>query len=93
MCIYGYDFVMGKYINYFVIWDYVEVEGIVFDGKWIVVECGIKKEGEWDLLFDICWFDFVLNGRLLCLIVGMVLGGMSKVSNLVVSLDGKVIVF
>ncbi|CAN7654605.1 hypothetical protein LJR219_005192 [Phenylobacterium sp. LjRoot219] len=74
--------------------EYAEAEGVSPDGKWTTVECGTRsREDELTPPFDICRLDLEPNGRYSRLIIGTVPGATKKVSNPVVSPDGKFIAF
>lgn len=93
MRIYGYDLRTGQYTNYLSTADYAEVEGIAPDGKWTTVECGKLTGAAIVPPLDICRLELVPNGKLSRLIIGTEPGSTKKVSNPVVSPNGKFIAF
>lgn len=89
----GYDLRTKQYVNYLTTSQYAEVEGISRDGTWTTVECGTYKGAEHVPPLDICRLELVPNGKLSRLLVGTEPGSTKKVSNPVVSPDGKSIAF
>jgi hypothetical protein len=93
MHIYGYDLHTGQYTNFLTTKNYAEVEGIAPGGAWSTVECGTRKGPEFMPPLDICRLELVPNGKLSRVIIGTAPGSSKKVSNPVVSPDGKSIAF
>ena len=95
MGIFGYDIRTQKYTNFYKArgGEYAEVEGIAPDGKWSAVECGMRTGNEYVPPLDICRLELVPNGKLSRLIIGTAPGSTKKVSNPVISPDGKWIAF
>lgn len=93
MGIFGYNIRTQQYTTYLKTKEYAEVEGIAPDGTWTTVECGSRKDGELVPVLDICRLDLVPGGKLSRLILGTSPGSSKKISNPVVSPDGKSIAF
>ncbi|HEX7855199.1 MAG TPA: hypothetical protein VF503_16040 [Sphingobium sp.] len=93
MRIIGYDLKTRHYTTFLATADYAEVEGVAPDGKWASVECGTRTPGAMVPPLDICRLELVPNGKLSRLIIGTAPGSTEKVSNPVVSPDGKAVAF
>jgi hypothetical protein len=69
--------------------EYNEAEGIAPDGTWTTVECGIQGELRASPPLDICKLELRLGGQFSKLVIGTRPGTTEKISNPVVSPDGK----
>lgn len=91
--VYGYKIDSGRIVTYRRRMDeYNEPEGISPDGTWTTVECGIP-DGPGNPPLDICRLELVPDGRRTTLVVGTAPGSTRKISQPVVSPDGKWIAF
>ena len=95
MGIFGVDLRTGEFIPYRPITsDYAEIEGVAPGGEWTTVECADVMGGNHGVPpLGICRLELVPNGKLSKLVVATSPGSTRKVSNPVVSPDGRSIAF
>lgn len=99
--VYGYNFTSRRFIPYVPLgMRYVEVEGVAPDGRWAAVECGPEtapaaaQGGSAEpRRLDICRLELREGGTIAELVRASEIGDRARVSNPVISPDGKWMAF